>query len=147
MLLQVYSEISIVGRNPSKYEHEDVYRMPLLLATIYESARLLPTGPMLQRCSTKQGEIFLTLHCSKYNIDYYVHYSKCGNLTSCSLMFVPVLDLRFANGVTVPAGAVLVVPVQLVQKDDFNWGKDGSDFNPYRFLSNVTEGSGTNLVT
>lgn len=62
-------------------------------------------------------------------------------------MFVPVLDLRFANGVTVPAGAVLVVPVQLVQKDDFNWGKDASDFNPYRFLSDVTEGSGTNLVT
>lgn len=103
---KVYSEISIVGRNPSKYEHEDVYRMPLLLATIYESARLLPTGPMLQRCSTKQ-------------------------------------DLRFANGVTVPAGALLVVPVQLVQKDDFNWGKDASDFNPYRFLSNVTEGSGS----
>ncbi|XP_058722143.1 cytochrome P450 81F1-like [Vicia villosa] len=103
---KVYSEISMVGRNPSKYEHEDVYRMHLLLATIYESARLLPTGPMLQRCSMKQ-------------------------------------DLKFATGVTVPAGAVLVVPVQLVQKDDFNWGKDASDFNPYRFLSNVTKGSGS----
>jgi hypothetical protein len=57
MLLQVYSEISMVGQNPSKYEHEKVYRMPLLLATIYESARLLPTGAMLQRCSTKHGEI------------------------------------------------------------------------------------------
>ncbi|CAK8564919.1 unnamed protein product [Lathyrus sativus] len=103
---KVYSEISMAGRNPSKYEHEDVYRMPLLLATIYESARLLPTGPMLQRCSTKQ-------------------------------------DLRFANGVRIPAGTVLVVPVQLVQKDDFNWGKNASDFNPYRFLSNVTERSGS----
>ncbi|XP_058722138.1 cytochrome P450 81F1-like [Vicia villosa] len=103
---KVYSEISMVGRNPSKYEHEDVYRMPLLLATIYESARLLPTCSMLQRCSIKQ-------------------------------------DLKFGTGVTVPAGAVLVVPVQLVQKDDFNWGKDASDFNPYRFLSNVTEGSGS----
>lgn len=61
MLLQVYSEISMVGRNPSKYEHEDVYRMPLLLATVYESARLLPTGPMLQRCSLKRGEILLTI--------------------------------------------------------------------------------------
>jgi hypothetical protein len=57
MLLQVYSEISMVGKNPSKYEHEEVYRMPLLLATIYESARLLPTSAMLQRCSTKHGEI------------------------------------------------------------------------------------------
>ncbi|KEH32979.1 cytochrome P450 family protein [Medicago truncatula] len=104
MLLQVYSEISMVGRNPSKYEHEDVYRMPLLLATIYESARLLPSGPMLQRCSMKH-------------------------------------DLRFATGVTVPAGAVLVVPVQLVQKDAFNWGKDASAFNPYRFLSNITKES------
>ncbi|KEH32978.1 putative 3-hydroxyindolin-2-one monooxygenase [Medicago truncatula] len=106
MLLQVYSEISMVGRNPSKYEHEDVYRMPLLLATIYESARLLPSGPMLQRCSMKH-------------------------------------DLRFATGVTVPAGAVLVVPVQLVQKDAFNWGKDASAFNPYRFLSNITKESGS----
>lgn len=103
---KVYSEISMVGRNPSKYEHEDVYRMPLLLATIYESARLLPSGPMLQRCSMKH-------------------------------------DLRFATGVTVPAGAVLVVPVQLVQKDAFNWGKDASAFNPYRFLSNITKGSGS----
>jgi len=57
--LQVYSEISMVRRNPSKFEHEDVYRMPLLLATIYESARLLPTGSMLQRCSLKHGEMLL----------------------------------------------------------------------------------------
>ncbi|KAL2337276.1 hypothetical protein Fmac_011722 [Flemingia macrophylla] len=103
---QVYSEINMVGRNPSKYEHEDVYRMPLLLATIYESARLLPTGPMLQRCSMKH-------------------------------------DLNLATGVTIPAGAVLVVPVELVQKDGFSWGSDASDFNPYRFLSTGTKGSGS----
>ncbi|WJX36598.1 hypothetical protein P8452_24457 [Trifolium repens] len=103
---KVYSEISMVGKNPSKYEHEEVYRMPLLLATIYESARLLPTSAMLQRCSTKH-------------------------------------DVRFATGVTIPAGAVMVVPLQLVQKDGFNWGKDASDFNPYRFLSNITKGSGS----
>ncbi|GAU48390.1 hypothetical protein TSUD_118160 [Trifolium subterraneum] len=103
---KVYSEISMVGKNPSKYEHEEVYRMPLLLATIYESARLLPTWVMLQRCSTKH-------------------------------------DVRFSTGVTIPAGAVMVVPVQLVQKDGYNWGKDASDFNPYRFLSNITKGSGS----
>lgn len=73
ILLQVYSEISIVGRNPSKYEHEDVYRMPLLLATIYESARLLPTGPMLQRCSLKHGEILLLKKAWVY---FTVHYMK-----------------------------------------------------------------------
>ncbi|XP_014498561.1 cytochrome P450 3A31-like isoform X1 [Vigna radiata var. radiata] len=103
---KVYSEIRMVGRNPSKCEHEDVYRMPLLLATIYESARLLPTGSMLQRCSLKH-------------------------------------DLSFASGVTIPAGAVLVVPVELVQKDEFNWGSDASHFNPYRFLSTVTNRSGS----
>jgi len=63
--------------------------------------------------------------------------------TTCSLMFILVSDLRFATGVTIPAGAVLVVPVQLVQKDGFNWGKDASAFNPYRFLSNITKESGT----
>lgn len=56
-------------------------------------------------------------------------------------------DLRFATGVTIPAGTALVVPVQLVHKDDFNWGKDASDFNPYRFLSNSTKGSGTSFDT
>ncbi|KAK7259632.1 hypothetical protein RIF29_25244 [Crotalaria pallida] len=103
---KVYSEIIMVGRNPSKYEHEDVYRMPLLLATVYESARLLPTSPMLQRCSLKN-------------------------------------DLSLTTGETIPAGAILVVPVQLVHKDDSNWGSDASDFNPYRFLSNSTKGSGS----
>lgn len=29
----------------------------------------------------------------------------------------------------------MVVPVQLVQMDDCNWGSDVSEFNPYRFLS------------
>ncbi|XP_057451331.1 geranylhydroquinone 3''-hydroxylase CYP76B74-like isoform X2 [Lotus japonicus] len=103
---KVYSEISMIGRNPSKYKHEDVYRMPLLLATVYESARLLPIGPMLQRCSLKH-------------------------------------DLSFASGVTIPAGAMLVVPVQLVQKDDSSWGSDACDFNPHRFLSNDTKGLGS----
>lgn len=29
--------------------------MPNLLATVYESARLLPAGPLLQRCSLQYG--------------------------------------------------------------------------------------------
>jgi len=55
--------------------------------------------------------------------------------------------LSFATGVTIPAGAVLVVPVELVQKDKFSWGSDASHFNPYRFLSTVTNKSGMSLHT
>ena len=33
-----------------------VEKMPLLLATVYESARVMPAGPLLQRCSLKHGE-------------------------------------------------------------------------------------------
>lgn len=65
----------MVGKKPSKYEHEDVYRMPLLLATVYESSRLLPTSAMLQRCSLKNGQILLTFHCSKHNIYVITWYS------------------------------------------------------------------------
>lgn len=35
----------------------------------------------------------------------------------------------------------MVVPVQLVQMDDYNWGSDAGEFNPYRFLVNSREGS------
>lgn len=37
-------------------KEENVEKMLLLLATIYESARLLPAGPLLQRCSLKDGK-------------------------------------------------------------------------------------------
>lgn len=37
-------------------EDQNVEKMLLLLATIYESARLLPAGPLLQRCSLKDGK-------------------------------------------------------------------------------------------
>lgn len=35
-----------------------VEKMPLLWATIYESARVMPAGPLLQRCSLKHGKQF-----------------------------------------------------------------------------------------
>lgn len=54
------------------------------------------------------------------------------------------LDFNLKTGVTIPTGAVLVVPVQLVQMDDSSWGKDASEFNPYRFLSK--SGNGSDLV-
>ncbi|KAK2634444.1 hypothetical protein Ddye_029236 [Dipteronia dyeriana] len=95
---KIYSEI-IMARNGSVKEGEiRVDKILLLLATVYESARLLPAGPLLQRCSLKD-------------------------------------DLTLKNGVTIPAGAVLVVPVQLVQMDKRSWGSDAKQFNPYRFLS------------
>ncbi|XP_012068732.1 cytochrome P450 4X1 isoform X2 [Jatropha curcas] len=98
---KIYSEI-VMARQGSAKDDQNVGKMLLLLATIYESARLLPPGPLLQRCSLKD-------------------------------------DLKLKNGVIIPAGAVLVVPVHLLQMDDANWGSDASKFNPYRFLSKVGE--------
>lgn len=54
----------------------------------------------------------------------------CSNWHLC---LVPDLDLE--NGLHIPAGALLVAPIQLVQMDEFNWGSDAAQFNPYRFLS------------
>ena len=43
-----------------KEDEISVDKMLMLLATVYESARLLPAGPLLQRCSLKDGEALLT---------------------------------------------------------------------------------------
>ena len=45
------------------------------------------------------------------------------------------------NGMLIPAGALLVVPAQLLQMDGSSWGSDASKFNPYRFLSKAGKGS------
>ncbi|KAM7472590.1 hypothetical protein LguiA_010773 [Lonicera macranthoides] len=95
---KIHSEIMMVHKVSEEHGQKDFNKMPFLLATVYECARLLPAGPLLQRCSLKH-------------------------------------DLDLQSGVKVPAGAILVVPVQLVQTDDSCWGKDASQFNPYRFLS------------
>lgn len=106
---KIYSEIVRVRKESSKSEAHDVQRMLFLLATVYESARLLPAGPLLQRCSLKN-------------------------------------DLNLKTGITVPAGAILIVPVQLVQMDGSCWGSDASQFNPYRFLSKVIREGNTELA-
>ncbi|KAL0300026.1 UNVERIFIED_CONTAM: cytochrome [Sesamum calycinum] len=101
---KIHSEIvmaQITGRRP---DQQNVDIMPNLMATIYESVRLLPAGPLLQRCSLQH-------------------------------------DLKLRNGMVIPAAAIIVVPVQLVQTDCSNWGNDAGKFNPYRFLSR-TNGSG-----
>ncbi|KMT17030.1 hypothetical protein BVRB_2g042310 [Beta vulgaris subsp. vulgaris] len=95
---KIYAEVITVRKRSDKLRKQDVSEMHLLLATMYESARLLPAGPLLQRCSLGQ-------------------------------------DLDLKNGLHIPAGALLVAPIQLVQMDEFNWGSDAAQFNPYRFLS------------
>lgn len=55
IFIQISSELNTAQKGPVKDHQKNVDNMPLLLATIYESARLLPAGPLLQRCSLKQG--------------------------------------------------------------------------------------------
>lgn len=50
-------------------------------------------------------------------------------------------DLNLKTGVTIPAGAILVVPLQLVQMDESTWGSDAGQFNPRRLLSNAEKKS------
>ncbi|KAG1370994.1 putative 11-oxo-beta-amyrin 30-oxidase [Cocos nucifera] len=53
----LYSEIVRVWGRTSMPDSLEVQKMHFLLATVYESARLLPAGPLLQRCSLKHGNI------------------------------------------------------------------------------------------
>ncbi|CAN6483055.1 unnamed protein product [Victoria cruziana] len=95
---KIYAELSTAGVESSLLGLHEVQKMHFLLATVYESARLLPAGPLLQRCSLKH-------------------------------------DLKLRRNITLPAGAILAVPVQLVQMDNSSWGSDAHKFNPDRFLS------------
>ncbi|XP_030540445.1 taurochenodeoxycholic 6 alpha-hydroxylase-like [Rhodamnia argentea] len=101
---QIYLEIVTARKLSQKDDYRPFDEMVLLSATIYESARLLPAWPLLQRCSLNG-------------------------------------DLHLKSGTTIPAGAVLVVPVQLVQMEGLSWKNDCSEFNPYRFLSRAEKGS------
>ncbi|PNT74652.1 hypothetical protein BRADI_1g19670v3 [Brachypodium distachyon] len=94
---QLYEDIVAVCDKSSGMEIDDVLRMQFLLATVCESARLLPAGPLLQRCSLRH-------------------------------------DLTLKSSMTIPAGALLVVPLHLVQMDVSIWGNDACQFNPSRFL-------------
>ncbi|KAG2638706.1 hypothetical protein PVAP13_2NG616524 [Panicum virgatum] len=94
---QLHAEIVAACNESPELEVDDVLRMRLLLAAVRESARLLPAGPLLQRCSLKH-------------------------------------DLTLGLGITVPAGAILVVPLHLIQMDSSVWGNDAGQFNPHRFL-------------
>lgn len=101
---KVYQEIVSICGKSSAPSFTDVQKMHFLLATIYESARLLPAGPLLQRCSLNH-------------------------------------DIKLTKEITVPAGAILAVPIQLVQMDACKWGDDADVFNPERFLKHKTMNS------
>eukprot|EP00252_Welwitschia_mirabilis_P022213 TRINITY_DN595_c0_g1_i3.p1 TRINITY_DN595_c0_g1~~TRINITY_DN595_c0_g1_i3.p1 ORF type:complete len:334 (-),score=76.81 TRINITY_DN595_c0_g1_i3:444-1445(-) len=94
---KVYEEIISVSGKSMPPSMADVQKMKLLLATVHESARLFPAGPLIQRCSLKN-------------------------------------DIKLSKDIIVPAGAIIAVPVQLVQMDVCNWGEDADVFNPERFL-------------
>ncbi|CAL9136991.1 unnamed protein product [Musa textilis] len=103
---KLYAEIIAVQEKTCKLDSDDVQKMNLLMATVYESARLLPAGPLLHRCSLEH-------------------------------------DIYLCSGINVPAGAIMVVPLQLVQMDSYVWGQDAGHFNPLRFLSEATDHIGT----
>uniref|UniRef100_A0A0D9X264 Cytochrome P450 n=1 Tax=Leersia perrieri TaxID=77586 RepID=A0A0D9X264_9ORYZ len=94
---QLHSEIVACCSGSSELKIDDVLRVKFLLATVCESARLFPAGPLLQRCSLQQ-------------------------------------DVNLNSGITIPAGAILVVPLHLVQMDTSTWGNDACQFNPNHFL-------------
>lgn len=53
---QIYSEIVMARKGPVEEDRKFIDDMILLTATVYESARLLPAWPLLQRCSLENGK-------------------------------------------------------------------------------------------
>nr|AJD25253.1 cytochrome P450 CYP727B10 [Salvia miltiorrhiza] len=97
---KIHSEIVIARKAGRRLDELNFDMTPNLLAVVYESARLHPAGPLLQRCSLRH-------------------------------------DLKLKDGTVIPAGAIIVVPIQLVQTNCSNWGSDAVKFNPCRFLSST----------
>ena len=54
-------------------------------------------------------------------------------------------DLTLESSITVPAGAILVVPLHLVQMDASMWGNDADQFNLHRFLQKDIDLGGLSL--
>lgn len=57
----------MIQKGSVKQVEQNVDKMFLLLATVYESARLLPAGPLLQRCSLENGN-FVNFFDAKLNL-------------------------------------------------------------------------------
>lgn len=80
----------MVRKISQRHDQQGVGGLPFLLATLYESARLLPAGLFLQRCSLKHGRRFFFCHIgfSLYNI-------ICG----CFVTLILFLAYAFLPGV------------------------------------------------
>ncbi|XP_066391333.1 uncharacterized protein [Miscanthus floridulus] len=74
---QLHAEIVSVCNESSKLEVDDLLRMQVLLATLCESARLLPAGPLLQRCSLKHEILGAPKGSNRINI-----FSECAKTES-----------------------------------------------------------------
>ena len=73
-----------------KQDQQYVDKMLLLLATVYESARLLPAGPLLQRCSLKHGKALLNFAWLKFSLSL-LHTTS---LLGCTEL---ILDIQVPN--------------------------------------------------
>ena len=65
-----------------KQDQQCVDKMLLLLATVYESARLLPAGPLLQRCSLKHGKALLNFAWLKFSLSHFYTPLLCWDAQS-----------------------------------------------------------------
>uniref|UniRef100_A0A2N9GUD8 Uncharacterized protein n=1 Tax=Fagus sylvatica TaxID=28930 RepID=A0A2N9GUD8_FAGSY len=98
-------------------------------------------GVMFHGCLTTAGSDWLGLNLVLAWAEMHMRSLEPGRVYNT---FYLTLYFNLKTGVTIPAGAVLVVPVHLVQMDDSSWGTNASEFNPYRFLTK--SGNGSDLV-
>ncbi|KAL6124841.1 hypothetical protein ACLB2K_077350 [Fragaria x ananassa] len=68
-------------------------------------------------------------------------HSNAHKMELMIFLVCPLKDFTLKNGETIPTGAGLVVPVELVMMDESTLGGAASEFNPYRFLSKAGNGS------
>lgn len=87
----------------------------------------------------------LQLWCLFCSFPYCCHFCSTSLGINYSFLVFPLEEFTLKSGHTIPAGAGLVVPIELVMMDDSTWGGDSSEFDPYRFLSKAGEGSDTLL--
>ncbi|KAJ7530406.1 hypothetical protein O6H91_14G002700 [Diphasiastrum complanatum] len=106
---KVHAEIDLVCGGRSPPSTDDIKKMKYLVAILYESARLLPTRHLLQRCA----------------LDH---------------------DLKLSPSTIIPAGAVIALPVKVMNMDVQIWGHDVHEFNPDRFLQSFTASDGKPLT-
>lgn len=94
----------------------------------------------MKSCESERDENY-----SMMNINIGIMTQKGKNelqLTLAGMLITIVFfmaDLNLKTGIIIPAGAIIVVPVQLVQLNKSCWGADADQFNPYRFVSQISQ--------